>query len=216
MTAGNVTRSLITTHRELNVEFKEFAKIGRLNREVIVTEKIDGTNGQVMIVPRGSEDAPNWDRTASTVSGGMMMDVYAGSRSKWITPNADNFGFARWVYEHADDLLALGEGSHFGEWWGAGIQRRYGLTEKRWSLFNTYRWSDELVRPTCCHVVPVLATGIGFGIIETALSRLRTEGSVAAPGFMKPEGVVAFHTQTNTLFKVTLERDDEPKSKAAA
>ena len=198
------------------MEFKEFAKIGRLNREVIVTEKIDGTNGQVMIVPRGSEDAPNWDRTASTVSGGVMMDVYAGSRSKWITPNADNFGFARWVYEHADELLKLGEGAHFGEWWGAGIQRRYGLTEKRWSLFNTYRWMSPAARPECCDVVPIIVTGVGFGCIDEALDRLRTAGSFAAPGFMKPEGVVAFHTQTNTLFKVTLERDDEPKSKAAA
>lgn len=197
------------------MEFKEFAKIGRLNREVIVTEKIDGTNGQVMICPRGAEDAPNWDRTASTVSGGVMMDVYAGSRSKWITPNADNFGFARWVYEHADELLALGEGAHFGEWWGAGIQRRYGLAEKRWSLFNTYRWSGP-DRPACCHVVPVLATGIGFGCIEEALGMLRTVGSIASPGFMKPEGIVAFHTQTNTLFKVTLERDEEHKSQRAA
>lgn len=198
------------------VEFKEFAKIGRLNREVIVTEKIDGTNGQVMICPRGAEDAPNWDRTASTVSGGVMMDIYAGSRSKWITPNADNFGFARWVYQHADELLRLGEGSHFGEWWGAGIQRRYGLTEKRWSLFNTHRWMSPAARPECCDVVPIINTGIGFACIDEALDRLRTAGSFAAPGFMKPEGVVAFHTQTNTLFKVTLERDEEPKSKAAA
>ena len=29
------------------MEFKEFDKIARLNREVVVTEKIDGTNGLV-------------------------------------------------------------------------------------------------------------------------------------------------------------------------
>jgi hypothetical protein len=39
------------------IEFKEFSKIFRLNREVIVTEKIDGTNaewkGKVSVEGRG-------------------------------------------------------------------------------------------------------------------------------------------------------------------
>lgn len=43
-----------------------------------------------------------------------------------------------------------------------------------------------------------------------------TEGSVAAPGFMKPEGIIIFHIQSQLLFKKTLERDEEPKSKAQA
>jgi len=197
------------------IEFKEFSKIGRLNREVIVTEKIDGTNGQVSIVLHDGNSGPNWDRTAQvTGKDGVLWDIYAGSRSKWITPNADNFGFARWVYEHAEELLQLGEGAHFGEWWGAGIQRRYGLAEKRWSLFNVHRWAES--RPACCHVVPVIARGIGFGVVEDALATLRAHGSLAAPGFMKPEGVIAFHTQSNTGFKVTLERDEEHKSQRAA
>lgn len=46
-----------------------------------------------------------------------------------------------------------------------------------------------------------------------ALEQLRTRGSVAAPGFMKPEGVVVFHTASQQLFKVTLENDDERKGK---
>jgi hypothetical protein len=208
------------------MEFQEFEKIARLNREVIVTEKIDGTNGQVKIVPAGADgDQPNWDRTASVLLNGVRYDIYAGSRSKWITPNADNYGFARWVYEHADELLQLGEGAHFGEWWGSGIQRRYGLTEKRWSLFNVGRWVDsrnaamrptltdkEAYAPACCHVVPTLATGIGTEPVGRALEVLHRNGSIAAPGFFKPEGIVAFHTHARTLFKVTLERDEEPKS----
>jgi hypothetical protein len=205
------------------MEFQEFEKIARLNREVIVTEKIDGTNGQVKIVPAGADgDQPNWDRTASVLLNGVRYDIYAGSRSKWITPNADNYGFARWVYEHADELLQLGEGAHFGEWWGSGIQRRYGLTEKRWSLFNVGRWrdpgdqlasADAVLVPLCCNVVSILSRGIGLShCIEEALSMLRLQGSFAAPGFMQPEGIVAFHTHSRTLFKVTLERDQEPKS----
>jgi hypothetical protein len=47
------------------------------------------------------------------------------------------------------------------------------------------------------------------------MDKLRIQGSFAAAGFMKPEGVVAFHTHSRTLFKVTLERDQEPKSMRA-
>ncbi len=175
------------------MEFIPFPKIARLNREVIVTEKIDGTNAQVVVTDSG--------------------EVLAGSRTRWITPESDNQGFARWVAEHADELrTGLGIGQHFGEWWGAGIQRRYGLTEKRFSLFNTSRWTDD-VRPACCSVVPVLAVG-GWGAVSHAMHRLRFEGSVAAPGFMKPEGVVVFHAASGQLFKVTLEKDEAPKGVA--
>jgi RNA ligase len=176
------------------VEFKEFEKIARLNREVVVTEKIDGTNGLV------------WVSDDSAI-------VKAGSRSRWITPEADHFGFARWVAENEAELRKLGPGYHYGEWWGSGIQRCYGLAEKRWSLFNVALWGD--VRPKCCHVVPVLGSGIGLAgnVVGDALRLLRECGSQAAPGFMKPEGVVIYHTAARTLFKVTLEKDEAPKSR---
>jgi hypothetical protein len=178
------------------IAFPEFPKIPRLNREVIVTEKIDGTNALVSIGKDGI--------------------IRAGSRSRWITPEADNFGFAAWVRDHADELRGLGPGLHYGEWWGAGIQRRYGLDHKRFSLFNTSRWSDDAVRPACCHVVPVLATGTDIReAVEEALAKLRKRGSYAAPEFARPEGVVAFHTASSTMFKVTLERDEEPKGRLA-
>ena len=173
-------------------EFKEFGKIHRLNRTVIVTEKLDGTNACVVVGEDGS--------------------VTAQSRSRAITVEDDNFGFARWVQDRAEELKQLGPGYHFGEWWGHGIQRGYGLGEKRFSLFNTSRWA--VGRPACCHLVPVLATWNGFAAVDQALARLRTEGSVAAPGFTKPEGVVAFHGPSGVMFKVTLEKDESPKSVA--
>lgn len=178
------------------IEFREFPKIARLNREVIVTEKIDGTNAAVVITEDGQ--------------------IGAQSRSRIITPEDDNFGFAKWVQENADELRKLGPGHHFGEWWGKGIQRGYGLTEKRFSLFNVSRWSDPAVRPACCHVVPVLAMSTGFEAAYVALDSLRHAGSVAAPGFMKPEGVVAFHAQGNLMFKATIEKDEEWKGKSKA
>lgn len=111
----------------------------------------------------------------------------------------------------------LGPGRHYGEWWGSGIQRGYGLPkgEKRFSLFNTTRWSEDAARPACCHVVPVLYTGkFSTGEIDVCLALLADEGSHAAPGFMKPEGVVIFHPQGNVGFKKTIEKDEEWKSKS--
>lgn len=177
-------------------EFIEFPKIARLSRECIVTEKLDGTNGVILITEDG--------------------EVRAGSRSRWITPSDDNYGFAKWVEGNKAELMKLGIGRHFGEWWGQGIQRNYSLTEKRFSLFNVSRWSDPAVRPTCCHVVPVLACDLfdapALGL--KALKFLKEEGSVAAPGFMKPEGIIIFHVAGKLLFKKTIEKDEEWKGKA--
>lgn len=172
-------------------EFKAFPKIPRLNRGVIITEKIDGTNACVVVGEDGA--------------------VSAQSRSRVIVPAKDNFGFAAWVAAHADELRALGTGYHFGEWWGPGIQRGYGLKEKRFSLFNVARWGAAIDRPACCHVVPVLGEGVGFDLASVFVETLRSTGSVAAPGFMNPEGIVAFHTASSTLFKVLLENDHAPK-----
>lgn len=176
------------------IEFVEFPKMPRLSREIVVTEKIDGTNAQVHITDDGR--------------------ILAGSRTRWITPEADNFGFAAWVHANRDELLQLGPGSHFGEWWGAGIQRRYNQAVKRFSLFNVARWGES--RPACCDVVPILYTGNFCTVeVEKALESLRINGSVAAPGFMKPEGVVVFHAAGRVGFKKTIEKDEVPKGMVA-
>jgi RNA ligase-like protein len=179
-----------------DLPFVEFPKVYRLNREVILTEKIDGTNASVHVGEDGT--------------------VRAGSRTRWVTPGDDNFGFAAWVRDNEAELRTLGPGTHYGEWWGQGIQRKYGLDHRRWSLFNVSRWSDDSVRPKCCHVVPVLGgTGsLADGeAVRCVLDGLREHGSAAAPGFMRPEGIVLFHVPSGMLFKVTLEKDAEPKGR---
>ncbi|TKC96414.1 RNA ligase family protein [Polyangium fumosum] len=183
--------------------FEPFPKIPRLNRLCVATEKIDGTNACIYV---GEPVSPNAGAPNPTL-------LLAGSRSKWITPQDDNYGFARWVEEHREELITgLGPGLHYGEWWGAGIQRRYGLQEKRFSLFDTQRWGDNAERPACCNVVPVLAQGMDIrAVTEKALALLRKEGSRAAPGFMQPEGVVIIHSASGGSFKVTLEKDEAPK-----
>lgn len=195
-------------------DFAEFPKIARLSRECVVTEKIDGTNGQIFIGQDG--------------------EFLIGSRTRWITPQDDNHGFARWATEHREELMGLGAGRHFGEWWGSGIQRGYNLPkgEKRWSLFNVIRWCAhgeepqrivtagpriekyQQVAPACCHLVPVLARGIfDTKLVEEALEELCLSGSAAYPGFGKPEGVVCFHMAGNVGFKKTIEKDEEWKGK---
>lgn len=195
-------------------EFIEFPKMARLSREIIVTEKIDGTNACVYI----GEDG----------------EFLTGSRNRWITPEDDNFGFSKWAHEHKDELMTLGPGRHFGEWWGAGIQRKYGLAEKRFSLFNVMRWvlhgqtpnamgsanpnspaKLQGILPPCVGLVPLLYRGVFSGDqIEHALDLLRSNGSIAAPGFMKPEGIVVFHVAAGIGFKKTIEKDEVPKSLA--
>jgi hypothetical protein len=197
---------------EKESEFKEFPKIFRVSRPCIITEKIDGTNSQVCITEDGQ--------------------FMTGSRSRYITPENDNHGFSRWAHDHREELMYLGVGRHYGEWWGCGIQRGYGLKEKRWSLFNVQRWcprgripkkieqADPRIEkyqdmlPSCCGLVPILYEGLfDTKAIEDCIFRLRRDGSIAAPGFSRPEGVVCFHVQGNFGLKKTLEKDEEPKSK---
>ena len=192
-------------------EFIEFKKIPRLSREIVITEKIDGTNGCIYIGENG--------------------EFLVGSRSRWITPDNDNHGFARWAYLNKDSLMNLGPGRHYGEWWGKGIQRGYNLPDKSFSLFNVYRWCEfnkepkripqedprveeyQDILPRCCSLVPVLGEGIfNTELVNVCLNRLRIAGSFAAPGFMKPEGVVIYHRAGNLLFKKTIEKDEVPKT----
>lgn len=196
-------------------QFIEFPKMPRFSRDCIITEKIDGTNACIKITEDGQ--------------------FLVGSRTRWITPEQDNHGFARWAYEHKDELLTLGIGLHFGEWWGSGIQRGYGLQkgEKRFSLFNVQRWclngtepqviasadprviKMQSILPACCGLVPILRQGPFDAIsrmAESAIHELKEGGSHASPGFMRPEGIVIFHVAGNCGFKKTVENDEQPKS----
>jgi len=186
------------------MEFKKFQKIPRLSRECVITEKIDGTNGVIYI----GEDG----------------EFLVGSRTRWLNPQTgDNHGFYMWAITHKEELMKLGVGFHYGEWWGSGIQRGYGLVngDKRFSLFNVGRWVKDKNKvledkqeycPDCCDVVPI----VGFGLFTTefvdiTLNILKNNGSYVSKGFMKPEGVVIYHTQARLLFKKTIEKDEEHK-----
>lgn len=197
------------------MKFEPFSKIPRLSREMVVTEKLDGTSGQIFIehsVVSGVE---------GSVAEVREFAVFAGSRNRYLqTGKGDNFGFAGWVQSHAEELVAdLGPGRHFGEWWGCGIQRGYNLTERRFSLFNVKRWHFVNELPSehkkCFSAVPILYRGpFCTAEVERWVTYLAEKGSVAAPGFMDPEGLVIFHTAANAIFKKTIKDDNRAKSEA--
>lgn len=205
----------------MSITFEAWPKTPRLFRDMVITEKIDGTNAAVVV--EETEDG----------NGDPAYIVGAQSRNRLITPDADNYGFAAWVWENRDALAAiLGPGRHFGEWWGSGIQRGYGLTngEKRFSLFNVHRYEKafsayyesngnvwpELITSGRLGVVPTLHVGpFSTNAVRRQLDHLDQTGSAAAPGFMRPEGVVVYHTAARQVFKALLENDDKPKGEAA-
>src|ERR1019366_375189 len=145
------------------MEFRKWGKIPRWeNTTYLLTEKIDGTNACIAIGTDGY--------------------IHAQSRRKIITPKDDNHGFAKWVEDNKEELLnSLPTGYHFGEWWGKGIQRGYGIEDKKFSLFNT-RMNIENV-PSCVCTVPLIAV-CDHANIETVLyyeaDYMRKMGSYAA------------------------------------
>jgi hypothetical protein len=181
--------------QKVELQFEAFPKIPRWNREIIITEKLDGTNASVTITEDGQ--------------------ILAGSRNRFVKIGDDNYGFAAWVEANKAELMKLGVGRHFGEWWGQGIQRGYGLKEKRFSLFNTLKWADPTIRPACCHVTPVLYQGpLSEQAIQAALHELKLYGSKAFT-FMDPEGIIIFHKASGNLFKITCENDAQGKGEVA-
>ena len=47
--------------------------------------------------------------------------------------------------------------------------------------------------------------------INDKLTYLREHGSIAVPGYMRPEGVVIYQPHSKYTYKVTLENDEAPK-----
>jgi len=217
-------------------DFQKFPSIPRYRKDIQITEKIDGTNAAIGIQPAINEDytpnplfghAPRED--CITDEAGNPVHVYAQSRSRIITPgkSTDNYGFAQYVRDNASNLyLLLGAGIHYGEWYGSGINRNYGLTERRFALFNTARYTTDSLynngvidaRTLRIDVVPTLYTGPAYytpegshvpqDAVRNAMDALSITGSHLVPGFMNPEGVVIFHTASRQRYKATYDYDE--------
>ena len=205
--------------------FVPYPKVPRLNRPIIVTEKVDGTNATVLILDehKGEEliaSDPDHPEPLDVVhSGDEYLYVWAASRKRLIRPEDDNFGFAGWVFDNAEALAAgLGIGRHYGEWYGLGIQRGYGLNHKRFALFNPSM--AEAAAATglgTIETVPVVGEWgeLSHGYVMGCVARLATGGSLLPEAEGYPaEGVMVYHTVSRQVFKVTCHNDEVPKALA--
>lgn len=218
------------------ITFEGWPKTPRLNKagSTIITEKIDGTNACVVIMPIGAVAA--WGAYAPHYGGvawvhdptrsDVMYLVGAQSRNRLIYPSNDNAGFAQWVFDNADRLVELlGPGRHFGEWWGKGIQK-HKLDRKVFSLFNSHRWDkvsaqrpewEEKAVEIGMDIVPVLYKGaFSNEAIQAQLDWLRKYGSMAASNWgltgHPAEGVIIYHQELKGSLKAFVDGDDTPKS----
>lgn len=191
---------------ENELTFEKFPSLKRMKRNCIITEKIDGTNAQICFDAGGN--------------------ILVGSRKRQIWPEGtdgqlkgcDNQGFAQWAYRLKKELFEfLGEGRHYGEWCGAGIQRKYGLNKKMFLLFNTGRFGPtkqkipKHLSTEGLGTVPVLYEGIfTTDAVDNTMQKLLETGSHINT-FNNPEGVVVYHTTLRDYFKVTYEHDKTGK-----
>lgn len=209
------------------IEFQKYGKTPRLFRDVVITEKIDGTNSAVII----EEIDPELDYELDTYTLAFVnrddrrYAVAAQSRNRLITPGktTDNHGFALFVQTNAEALFdALGPGRHYGEFWGKGIQGRYvnqlaGI--KGFALFNTAKhkglhlWlpAGDGSTQVLLETTHVLYEGpFSEQKIREVLTELKKTGSWISP--MSPaEGIVVYHTQSGQVYKVTLDNEDKGK-----
>lgn len=187
-------------------KFVEWEKTTRLHSPVVVTEKLDGINGAV-IVERLDEDISvdniNNSFMHNTTGELFIFDVSAQTRSRLVYPGEDSTGFAHWVAERADQLAVdLGvspvDGSpahHFGEF------MKKGLKAPKFYLFNTGRWAGVEFNTPDLDVVPVLYEGDYYeGLAEEVLEDLRKNGSRVHPG-IPAEGVCIFWRHNQTIMK---------------
>lgn len=207
----------------MTIEFQAWPKTPRLFRDIVITEKIDGSNSAIIIQEIDPHEATNPDALAIVKIDDDYYEVGAQSRKKLITPGktTDNYNFAQWVQGNAELLVEqLGPGRHFGEWWGKGIQKRYGDLDYRvFSLFNVGRYGDTFFRtedlngtPVNVESVPVLYEGpFSEEVIHLVAKELLKNGSLAAPFAPNPEGLMIYHTQSRKAYKFTFDNNDKGK-----
>ncbi len=202
-------------------EFHAWGKTTRVDSPVVVTEKIDGTNGVIFVDPE-------------------THNVWAGSRNRWLvgitesgyqmwqspkmdvaaTPAVDNYGFGQYVCDNHQALAhLLGDGHHYGEWWGQGIARGYAQNVKRFQVFDVRHsadpgWDDAAWQAARLGTVPVMYEGpMDHVAIDICSSTLLKRGSVIAPGYMHPEGLVVRFDHNGVRFKKVLDKVGPPKDR---
>lgn len=186
--------------------FKPFPEIKRIGKLwITVTQKIHGTNASVGIEPSIEVSSSNELDTMAR-SG---FEVRAAKRGGFITPEDDNFGFAKFVEENRQEFIdKLGPGVWHGEWAGPGINSGEGLKEKTFCLFDVKALEGRPLPPRCV-LVPLLYEGpLDTVKVELAKLDLKVNGSKLVPGFMRPEGVVVHFLGSSFRYKDVFEPEE--------
>lgn len=194
--------------------FEAFPKVPRLHGQTYITEKIDGTNACIEYRPTDGGylmSACSRNRRLLTIE--VSEHFHGHPRVAWH--GTDNAGFGAWVVANHESLTRLGYGRHFGEWYGQGIQRTYGLDHKRFALFQHPKNGLSEGLPANVSCVPMLDIHSEFSMsrIESYMLLLKMDGSRAVPGWMEPEGVIVYHARSGQLFKHLY--DPAPKGQKA-
>lgn len=172
-------------------DFKGYPKTPRLEQETVtISEKVDGTNGVLYIHKPHLCDVTN----------GIELSPYvlAGSRSKWLQDEGkkswDNHGFGAWVAEHASELHNLPAGFHYGEWYGKGINHGYGMTDRKFMLFNRKRYERLEDLPKCVELETIIEDEVPVYELLSVIDRIKNEvsvkGSYHVPGQAMVEGLI--------------------------
>jgi len=168
-------------------EFEAWPKIPRsILGGVVITEKMDGTNACVII------------------KDGEVVGVQSRKKMINVGKDNDNYGFASYVSQNEEMFLALGDGRHYGEWVGLGINKNpHGFDKKYFYLFNTIRWGEHNQPPEGIKVVKVLHSGdYASQIINDIMEGLLVSSRDAG---YKPEGIVVYFPKLKSMEKYTFE-----------
>lgn len=166
------------------MEFKAFSKIERIGKvNMTITQKIHGTNAAILVFEYTSTDGVEHEPRKG---------IRCQSRTRFIYPGDDNYGFAEFVHANKEEFIEkLGLGLHYGEWSGPGINSGEGLKQKTFVLFDYWNWPSDRPLPPQTAIVPVLYSGpFSLEKIDEVMAELKASGSKLAEGFMRPEGVV--------------------------
>ncbi len=211
--------------------YSSFPSIERLeNIYCIISEKVDGTNGLIEIHNPGSgcssEQCTAFPCGVKDCSEEPVIKF--GSRNRYITFNDDNAGFANFFRHYearfkdvaADivlkELKVSGETLTecqeqyplriYGEWFGSGIQRGYGLKDKFFMPFSTF-YAEKLIEYQVPNIVKpnIMYTGKFSQEIANTCMQTLTNGSLVIPEFKRPEGIVIHFPKYNFRLKQTFE-----------
>ena len=172
---------------DTQVEFEPWAKIPRaVLGGCIISMKMNGTNACIII------------------KDGKVVGVQSRKRMINIGKENDNYGFASYVAQNMEKVLQLGEGRHYGEWAGLGIQKNpHNLESKTFFLFDTRRWGEHNVPPEGIEVVEILHQGeYSRTIIDDVMNTLKTRSETEG---WKAEGIVVYLPKIKAMEKHTFE-----------